>query len=825
MSDWKSRAEAASDSHWMSRATPAEETLGSQAKYGFLEGLSNSAHALSDAGGVENFQWRDGGPEYVDKPAQDEHPEPQTGGQRFVRRASQTVGGTLPFVPLGLAAGVPATAEAVGTGLSAIGSGTVSALYPGHPGLEALAEVAAPFAPHVTMTGQLVRNAPKIWRAGKDKYKDFFDEDTNMRAAEETVSGALGQKFGPPEQAAADRAQELSATIPGFKPSLGEALHETTSGKDLLTTQRNIEKEGMTPEERSAASQRYQDNLSAIHEHAETHAPGDPVEPQEVVDSISGKVTDLRRPLQAQIADVDQAQKTLGAALPTDNKLQTGQQLRGQMEGMRSAETQRMSQLADNLGLNNPQGGIPFKGFKDNITKKYGLQRGEDPQNQPYALNLLENDDTPNISFDSLMKYRTTMASALRKAVFDKNDLMARKLSGMIYDTDAYILTGAAKSSDPNFSAAYDTFKSQYKNDVVDRFKQGVAYKVRQKNGENFYQTQDENVAKAFWGTPSGARQFNTTFRGDPDATAALKNSVLDDLRQSAYREGKISQPLFDMWYRRNEQSLNQLPEIKDTVTNIRTATQNLAERQADLAARSAEINNQTLVKRLDSIGAGKLKPEAIATQALGSPTFMRQVLNTVGADQGTRQAWTRLLWDRAVNSSPEEMEGMLANPSVKMAMGDQHINHLRDIFDALKMAKSAGKMEGKDITPDLYGPIKGITGQAIESIASKFWAVETGRTSGKFAAINIGSSTIRKQRINAIMRVLKRALYQPQVAKAMSESLHDSSPIAASRMKMRGYLFNAGLDMLGNDDGDDSKRPPAAPDVPDSEDNVYARR
>lgn len=803
------------------------ETIGSQAKAGFIEGLEGIMKGLGE---TEAAMMVPGGrgmevQEYVrDNFPVSQFLEPQTGGQRFARRASKTVGGSLPFMGLGpAAAGAKAVIpELIGAGLSAAGAGTVAAVAPGHPGAEIAAELLTPMAPAVIARGAI----PTIWRSGKGLYNEFFDPETNYKAAEKSISEAMGRKLGPEERAAAEQAAALQEKIPGFKPSLPEALHETPAASDLLATQRSMEA-AMPAEQRAAARQRYDDNLKAIRDYADTHAPGDPVEPQQVIDDISGKITDLRGPNDKGLLDVEREQLQLGAKLPQTGQMQHGQFLRERQNDLRTAEMQRMSEEADRLGLNNSQVGMPFGDFKAQMVNKYGLQRGEVPGNQPDILNVIAKDESPNITFNDLMRYRTSIDGSLRKAIFDKNDLMARKLSGMMHDVDDYILKGSSQSTDPNISAAYDTFRSQYKVDVIDRFKQGSAYRVRQKNGEGFYITPDEKVASLFWKSPTGAKQFKTTFREDPDATAALKDAVLDDLRQSTLRDGKISQPLFDTWYRKNKASLDQLPEIHVEVKNVKDASRSLTERAAVLDARNTAINDQILVKRLEKFSKGDLQPQQLATEAINNPRMMGQVLNTIGADTGARQAWNRLLWNQVSDASPETLEGMLTNPSVKMALGPQHTRYLEDIVSATKMAKSAGKMPGSDITPDLYAGVKNNFGQSVDSLVAKLWAAETGRTGLVWSATNIGGGIFRKQRKNAVTRVLKEAFYNPQVAKAMSESLRDTSPVAPSNLKMRAYLFNAGLDLAHEAEDDESSLNNTAPVpvVPDSEDNVYARR
>lgn len=809
-------------------AMDQSSSIPEQAGVGILKGFegvmrqmgADEQAILGGAPGMEARQQTLESPTMVDEL---DAPEPQGPGQRFARRAGETVGGSAPFMGIGPVVGGSAAIipELVGAGASAVGSGSVAALAPGHPGLEIAGEIIAP----LLAPWSLPANAMRIWRGGKKLYDKYITEEGIVGQHEAAMQDAVGRKLGPEEQERLKRTRELQENIPGFKPTMGEALHDTGVGSDLLATQRAME-DAMPAGERAAKQQRYEDNLNAIHEYQDSLAPGSKVAVQQIIDDISGKVTDLHAPHDAELATVGKEQINLGEKLPQTDRMAAGQTLRGREEAMRTEEMQRMGQLADELGLNSGKLALPFDELKTKMADKYGLKRGEDPQNQPQILSIIEQDPNAKIGFNDLMTYRTTINKALMKAVFDKNDLMARKLAGMQHDIDDFIETAAPKQyslrqgevvlTDPHIGAAYDTFRSQYKADVVDRFKQGAAYRVRQKNGESFYITPDEKVAGLFWKSPSGAKQFDTTFRGDPDAVAALRDSMLDDLRDSAVRDGKINNTLYDTWMRRHGSALSELektnPQIVAEVRSIRNASESLAERAVALESRKMEIDNQTLVKRLSKVGDGTLPPQKIAEDALKNPVVMRQALNTIGADAGARQAWNRVLWDTAT-SSEEAMEAALKNPSMRMALGDQHVGYLQNIFDATKMSKSSGKMAGRDITGDVADSIKGQTGQGMDTLAAKFWALHTGRAGPVWLMTHVGGAVFRKQRRNAVVRVLKRAIYDMDVAKAMSESLSDRNPFSRPNLKMKGYLFNAGYDMLSDDDESSDAAPDAAPD------------
>lgn len=78
----------------------------------------------------------------------------------------------------------------------------------------------------------------------------------------------------------------------------------------------------------------------------------------------------------------------------------------------------------------------------------------------------------------------------------------------------------------PEAADAWKSFWETYKRDYVDRFEQGATFRVRQKDGRNFYRIPDEEVGKAYFhaGGDAAADQFNRTFAGNPQALDTPKS-------------------------------------------------------------------------------------------------------------------------------------------------------------------------------------------------------------------------------------------------------------------------------------------------------------
>ncbi len=740
------------------------------------------------------------------------------------------------------APGKAALGEAAGTLGSGASAGTVAAAsdYPGqHPELEGLAEAAGPLA---------AIGGVSAAKGAFDKLWSPFSNAAATRVATDKISSLMGRALGPDEQSGIARGQDLSTAMPGLNLSVGEQTGEP----DLLATQAELESKG-GPALRSAARDRYKSNLAAIQSYNDTNAPKlpDGTSPQTVVDAVSGKVQNLSGAVGAQQADLAAAAGDQAAKLPTNIDLESGAAIRQRELDLRKQVRGQMTTLADNLGVNNVKLPVPVGGLQDKVQNLVDTEGGDfdDVANRPKVINdilsfgkqqqgdaasfeaqgyppdvasklatgaskLVKDPTTGNMvltdvpgkastnanigdgtTIDSLFKLQSRINDDLRDASSGQN-YSAKKVR-MLAQTqqlvDDHVDDALHNVTDPALKANIDQFRSAYKTDYIDRFNQGVAYKVRASNGSNYYQTPDERVAQAFWGTPSGARQFNTTFQGDPTATQALTNSVLDDLRFKAAPNGSIDPALFARWQRNNAENLRDLPDVQKAVSDIGTATDAIAVRNATLTARQNAIDNSALAKTLSSIDGD---PTLLAASAVQDPKVMNQVMGRIRDNPDLQVAWRRMLWDHVSSlQDPDAFQSALASPAVQKAMPPEQVKALQNILDASKAVATVGPPPGSPLSMDPYDYARNATGNSIESLVSKLWAREQGRVGTPFLAINVLGGITRTQQRAAFTTLMRGALYDPKVAVALSKNMQSQNPMGASTMKLRSYLFNAGYD------------------------------
>lgn len=833
---------------WQAEGAPLPEHFAG----GVNKGLSHIL-ARPIEGGINKLAQMAGAENTVGTPVADwlegTQPEATNWLQRGVARTGQTVGGTIPFAGAGLAAApymaaadaaVPyagnaavqaakpvastlqkilggtgravmadplaaAKSEVAMAGISGAGAGTVAAVAPGHPDAEAIAETVAPGL------GAAVKFIPGIWAARKivPFIKGAFQsaEETAAEAAQAgtlAIRKMLGQG-GPQEQAALTEANRLSGNIPGLKPSLGEALHKTTAGPDILATQRSLEA-GMTAAERATMRQRERDNVEAVRQYAETHAPGmdEPDAPRAVVDTLTGRVNDLRSGVAAEQSALASQEASAAAKLPEHVTADAGSVLRTREDALFTDARTQVNTAAQALGINNAGNlSVPFSGFQNKIKTDFSPKIFTNRDSVPTAIKDILGVDAKTVSVDDLLRLRGRLGADWRDVMSgpNRNEEMGRQLSILQKEVDNFLTQQLPKTADPQFKAAYDTFRSVYQKEIVDRFKQGAAYKIRQKDGASFHQTTDERVAGLFWKTPTGLKQFETTFRGDGEAAVALTDSVLDDIRQYAVRDGRLNPTLFDNWRRKYGAAVKEMPaNTRSAIDDVGETSRALAARAATLKARETAINDTLLAKQLSKISdTGNY--DQIVDAALQSPRLMAQVTNRLRGNPDVMKAWQRQLWTKASGGTEAELEAMLQNPAMRQAMSKEHMDALGDIFAASKMVTSAGRMPSRAINMDTYTPIKEQTGSSIDSIASKLWAVANNRVGHVWLVTNLGGGAFRAQSRNAFRRVVQEALYDPNVAKNLAESFRDTSAISPASNKLRTYLFNAGYDLHGDED------------------------
>lgn len=748
-------------------------------------------------------------------------PPIDTAGGRIARRAGQEVAQTLPLATgvIGAAgaagglaqqggnalqrtvqqmlAGVRATPGAAATGELAaatgagLGAGIAGEVAPDSPTAEVVGQLAGGFAPTVlaqTPTAISIRLARGLINR--------LSPQAVTRAAQQEAAKVIGPELTPTAEANLAGAQTLQQDIPGFTPSLAEA----TQSQGLLATQRAIEARA-TGQDLEAFAARRQGNVDSVARFAQQQAPEAPASPAYVVDVANARVTDIRADLEAQSAANLAQRQDLAESLPSADRASLGATIRDRLTTIRRETSTRMTDLANELGINDADVTVQFDEARQAILQDFSPGSVfEDARNFPEVLDVIRTlPEGQPVTFGDLKALRERLTDDLLDAqsAASPSRKRIRVLASLQQRVDG-LIDDLTQVADPDLAARYQQFRETYFNEYIEPFERGAAFSVRQRDGRGFYRTPDENVAAAFF-TPrniSGARQFRAAFGDDPDAQAALASAALDSLRDSTVRDGIIDPRRLEGWLRAHESVLREFPEILVSVSNVRSASQALSARQAQLDLRTKQINDSLLGRRLQSVSRGTQTPEQLIEAAIRDPRQMQSLVASLRGDQGALESLRRHVWDTAADLSPQRLGNFLENNAQSLArvFDTRHLSDLQRIQRARELIESVPAPQGQGFQPDPTGALARQLGSGIPQIQSRVFAAESGRTSFRFVLGDMFARFIRGRSQVESEALLREALYNPEVAKDLGSMIGFQGERPAAARRLNAWLFNIGM-------------------------------
>lgn len=734
---------------------------------------------------------------------------PQTSGERVARRVGREIGATVPYAALPYAipaqkatgavsggvqamragvANAPAQA-AIGETVAALGSGAgagaAGEAFPGNPS----AEMAGQLIGGITPTALTMGPVGIAGRAGRAVARRV-SPGAQTRAAKAHVSDLL--KDTDISRGLSD-AETLSQQISGFQPSLAES----TGAPSLVSTQRRFESQA-TGQELEGMAGRRQANVEAVEQYGARERPEGGL-PEDVTDAARANTNKILESIRSE-RDVNVAQQErLAGSLEIVDRSQSGAALRERINELKSQSSAEMSRLADRLGLNDTDVSIPFGNLRDEILEStLPGSVFEDAANRPDVLKSIEGvrgaegANQPVVTFQDYMALRSRIGDDLRDAVSSSTPSAKKireltRLRSVVDDGFNKIIAEA----DPALAENYRAFRQAYREKHIERFEQGAAFKVRQRDGRNFYRVPDEKVAESFFraGDVSSAQQFKRIFG---EESGPLASVALDNLRDAAVRDGKLDKTLFNTWLRKHDSVLNEFPDVKKVVGDIEGAAAQLADRNATLTTRLRKVEDLRLVRDLEQVAQGR-PPEEVIRLALKSPKRMRTLLRRVRGDKEAGNSLKRHLWDEALSGDTGKFIDTNRR-TLEMALGSVHLNNLEAIVKARGMIDRIPAPIGKGFKPDPTETLTRELGQGVPQIASRVFAVKSGRIGAKYMATDMLGRLVRGRSILESEQLLKEALYDPQVARELRSLLYakGAKPEIARRLNVR--LINLGL-------------------------------
>lgn len=722
---------------------------------------------------------------------------PQTGAQRIARRVGEEFGQNAPIAAMGMA-GAPAVAAAraglgaeatlaqrsagalaegiantpgmaaVGEGASIAGSGAgagvAQELFPGNETAEMIGQLAGGVTPAVAGYGPVGIGARVVGAA-----RERLSPSGQTLAAKRAVQEAVGPEIAGDEvQAALRDTERLKSEIPGYEPSLGEA----TGRQSLLASQRNIESQA-SGQNLDLLRGRREGNVKAVEDYRKAQTPAGSA-PDAVVDTVRNRVEYLGDAIGGDMAAVGGQRRVLAERLPVVNAANEGAGLREALKGRREKAKLAMAAKAQAAGLNDVDISIPFKSFQDDIRKDVaGVGPLADRSNIPDAYRDVIDLDASKVNFNALMEFRSRITDDLQDATASANPSAkkVRMLEMIKHKVDGLIESGT-QSADPGLAARYKQFRDEYKSEYVDRFNQGAAFKVRKRDGRGFYQTPDERVAEAFWKDVEGAKQFKRTYGEGAPETATLANVILDDLRVNAVRDGQINPGLFQTWMRRNNDVLNEFPQVRERIASVQSADEGLRLRGEELQRRQDKIGKSMLAKKVNAAVEGG-NPQAIIDQAIQNPKLMRSLVSST-RNTDALPALRRAVFEKVSDGSPDQLESFLKNndKALRIALKPGHLHSLQSILKAQRQINRLPPPQGKGIETNPLKDVEGALGTGVNQLMSRVFAAETGRTSWRYVGADLLGRFWRGHSRADAEKLMTKALYDPRVARDIADMM-----------------------------------------------------
>ena len=255
--------------------------------------------------------------------------------------------------------------------------------------------------------------------------------------------------------------------------------------------------------------------------------------------------------------------------------------------------------------------------------------------------------------------------------------------------------------------------------------------------------------------------------------------------------------------------------EARQSQARLKQAMEPLLQRMGAHTERRMAAEDTTLARRLAGIAKGTTTPVAVIDQAMEKPALMRKLWRATESHPDARKALQRHLWDGLTSLDGPALRQYLDDnqKSLKIAFRDSHIKKLRTISEALEMASFAPATgSAKPISTSLNDRIREATGLNVSAGAATAAAVSRGRSSKTVEGLRVLFQVLTERGRQGYERLMREALFNPEVAQSLVESAQFSGSRAKSTMledfatrRLRGWLWNLGISASLGDAGSES--------------------
>jgi hypothetical protein len=642
-----------------------------------------------------------------------------------------------------------------------------------------LAGVGGGMAP--VMVGQVAKNLPMafLWR------RLLGSEETTARAVNQ-VSRALKTGIGDEDDLV--RANRAFDDLGVNRPTVAEG----SNSPQLLKKQTEIESHAQGAELDYFAKRKI-DTGQAIREAGlEQGPPGSITDEAAVVSAVDDRMRLVRRTFDDHLDDIEHSRRRLSNQVAETDRVEVGSILRERRNQLKESVSQEFSSRADEIGLNDPDGGFNATNFINEIEARFfnknnrfanserpgilktirALRSGK--ETAPGLNGSEDVIDDIQFTFDDVKALRQRLDDDISDNINDNRSVARELIEAKKMLDDWFDNVQPSSNINPEDWAK---FRSDYKEGFIRRFEQGVPHRISRRTPRGDYQTRDEAVAGAFLKNEGTVGDFYRVYSDengnvDPEAYYSMYLAVLDEVRSYAVKDGILDERALGRWLNSKRKVIDLLPEIKAKLSNIRVAAQNLSRREAVMQKRKKAVERSALKSLMLERG----NPTEMVDAALSDPIGMRALIRASESAGLRRDPVKSLVWERAIDTisptgmpSPSGLGAFLrANQkTLRILYNDspEHLRKLNDIYFALEVINRTPVPTGAAQASGVIGRVEQYVGTGIAQASSRVFAVQSGRTGRVYPFIDGAVRFLDRMSKRKADALMKQAIFDPKIA------------------------------------------------------------
>lgn len=689
--------------------------------------------------------------------------------------------------------------EGTGTVLSATGAQAGAESSGDNPVAEFAGGIAASLAPGAATATISKLPTARVTRAVRNR----LSPEKAKGAAKERVAKVIGGRLTPEREANLTEANRLKSEIEGFNPTLAESTNDPV----LLRTQQAIE-DNVSDEAFQSAVARRDNSMKAIDQFASNVAPGRDIPIEYIIDDATNSFKSVIDDLDSQISQTGGRVEGLASSLQRADRSLVGSKLRDSLKARRRATANRMKEIANEMGINSLDVSADYQNLKNSITDALGSKTFfSDTKQTPEVARLIKDFPDKRINFQQITDLRERLNDDILDSIGAANPSKRKVRELMIIKEKVDDFLNNLEGGEQ-----YRQFIDIYRRELIEKFEKGAAFKVKSKNKVGDYQVTDEKVADAFFapGNITAARQFKSIYNdSDQEAYSALEAAMFDSLRTYAGFSGEVIKPTqYQNWLKQHESVLNEFPQLRRKVRSIGDASTGLLQRQATLTQRRQQIENDILFKELKNASGEKANPEKFLQTLVNNPRLMRKTWDKLSSE--AKIGLRRQVWDYANTLEPKDLLTFIEKnqKALQTPLGSKHIEHLKTIQAARAIMDRTPSPKGQASDNNPLKKLEDELGVGIPQIASRIFAIQSGRTSARFVATELAGRFFRGFSKNEMEALMTEALYDPAVAEDLVQFMTYKQYPKRIAKRLNGYLLQLGYNTAFNEEEQSRQQP-----------------